>query len=245
MFRELDAGKIVATIALLQQRIHERFPAANLAGIAGELLQTAHDHAARSRAIRRPDRGLRLLSIALLVACGAVLVLLFWTIGPRMEPRPSLAELVQTVGSACEALFFLGAGAVFVWTLEARARRQRCVAAVNEMRAMAHIVDLHQLTKDPDHLASPLPDTPSSPPRSLSPPQLARYLEYCSEMLALIGKVAALYVQGYPDNEARQAVDDVEDLTTSLSRKIWQKIMILEPLQRAAGPGSAGPPPPA
>ena len=55
-----------------------------------------------------------------------------------------------------------------------------------------------------------------------------RYFDYCSEMLSLIGKVAALYVQGFPDSVALQAVDDIEGLTTSLSRKIWQKIMIIE-----------------
>jgi hypothetical protein len=44
----------------------------------------------------------------------------------------------------------------------------------------------------------------------------------------LIGKVAALYVQGFPDPVALAAVDDIENPTTSLSRKIWQKIVILE-----------------
>jgi hypothetical protein len=46
-------------------------------------------------------------------------------------------------------------------------------------------------------------------------------------MLSLLGKVAALYVQGFPDERAVAAVDDIEDLTSGLSRKIWQKIMVL------------------
>ena len=93
---------------------------------------------------------------------------------------------------------------------------------------MAHIVDMHQLTKDPERLLHPGDDTESSPARTFDAPQLARYLDYCSEMLALIGKVAALYVQGFPDPVALSAVDDIEDLTGSLSRKIWQKIVLLE-----------------
>jgi hypothetical protein len=32
-----------------------------------------------------------------------------------------------------------------------------------------------------------------------------------------------------------EAVDEVESLTTGLSRKIWQKIMILDQIQAAAG----------
>jgi hypothetical protein len=49
----------------------------------------------------------------------------------------------------------------------------------------------------------------------------------------LISKIAALYVQGFQDTVLLDAVDDVEDLTAGLSRKIWQKITILENLGRA------------
>ncbi|MET0336210.1 MAG: hypothetical protein ABW063_00460, partial [Caulobacter sp.] len=56
---------------------------------------------------------------------------------------------------------------------------------------------------------------------------LMRYLDYCSEMLSLTGKLAALYMQNMRDPVIIEAVNEIEDLTTSLSRKIWQKIMIL------------------
>ncbi|MEY2428288.1 MAG: hypothetical protein QOJ40_1173, partial [Verrucomicrobiota bacterium] len=55
---------------------------------------------------------------------------------------------------------------------------------------------------------------------------------YCSESLALISKIAALYGQGVEDPILLNAVDDVEDLTAGFSRKIWQKITILETLGR-------------
>ena len=61
----------------------------------------------------------------------------------------------------------------------------------------------------------------------MTPFLLRRYLDYCSEMLSLIGKIGVLYVQDYPDTEAVGAVNDIETLTTGLARKIWQKIMIL------------------
>jgi hypothetical protein len=60
--------------------------------------------------------------------------------------------------------------------------------------------------------------------------ELNRYLDYCSEALALISKIAALYVQGFQDPVLLDAVDDVEDLSAGFSRKIWQKITILENL---------------
>ena len=67
----------------------------------------------------------------------------------------------------------------------------------------------------------------------MTPFELNRYLDYCSDGLALISKIAALYVQGFQDPVLLDAVDDVEDLTAGFSRKIWQKITILENLRRA------------
>ena len=71
----------------------------------------------------------------------------------------------------------------------------------------------------------------SSPKESLTPAELTRYLDYCSEMLSLIGKLAALYVQRFDDPVALAAVNDVEQLTNGLSRKIWQKISIINTAQ--------------
>jgi len=56
---------------------------------------------------------------------------------------------------------------------------------------------------------------------------LRRYLEYCNEMLSVIGKIAALYVQRLEDGIVIASSNEVESLATGLSRKIWQKIMIL------------------
>ena len=62
----------------------------------------------------------------------------------------------------------------------------------------------------------------------LTPLLLNRYLDYCSEMLSLTGKIAALYVQQFDDSVSLVAVSEVEQLTTGLNNKIWQKIMILD-----------------
>lgn len=229
MFREIEADKLLATVTRLRQRIGDRFPTANLVKVAADLEAVATAAAARSAAIRRPDLLLRGFGLLLLLLAVGVLVAGAAAVQPRVGEVWSLSELIQTVGSACEALFFLGGIAFFLVTLETRAKRRRCLTALHEMRAMAHIVDLHQLTKDPDRVREPGPDTEHSPERPLTRFELARYLDYCSELLSLMGKVAALYVQAFPDPVALAAVDDIEDLTTSLSRKIWQKIMILYP----------------
>jgi hypothetical protein len=96
---------------------------------------------------------------------------------------------------------------------------------------------MHQLTKDPERTTTPQQDTESSPKRTLTPFELTRYLDYCSELLAIISKIAALYVQKFDEPVTLSAVNDVEELTNGLSRKIWQKIMILD---RITSPPASG-----
>jgi hypothetical protein len=90
------------------------------------------------------------------------------------------------------------------------------------------------LTKDPTVLLSQNAPTSSSPERRMSEFQLSRYLDYCTEMLALIAKLAALYAGWTRDTQVVASVNEVEELTSDLGRKIWQKIMILNQLQDRA-----------
>jgi len=99
---------------------------------------------------------------------------------------------------------------------------------VNELRALAHVIDMHQLTKDPEMVFRRHQATEVSPTHNMTALELNRYLDYCSEMLSIVSKIGALYVQSFPDSQALTAVDDIESLTNGLSRKIWQKIMILD-----------------
>ena len=122
---------------------------------------------------------------------------------------------------------------------ENRIKRNRALIAIHELRAMAHIVDMHQLTKDPERLMSPREDTPSSPERVMSAPELGRYLDYCSELLALTSKIAALFVQQFNDPVVLSTVNEVETLVTGLSGKIWQKITLLD----RAAPAAVAPSP--
>ncbi|HEX6984086.1 MAG TPA: hypothetical protein VF170_01860, partial [Planctomycetaceae bacterium] len=138
-----------------------------------------------------------------------------------------LTEFVQVIESGINDAILIGAAILFLATFEARLKRRRALAAIHELRSLAHIIDMHQLTKDPERIVFGRRMTAASPRHALTPFELERYLDYCSEMLALIGKIAALYVQNFEDSAAVEAVNDVEQLTSGLSRKIWQKIMIL------------------
>ena len=52
--------------------------------------------------------------------------------------------------------------------------------ALHELRGVAHVIDMHQLTKDPRGMKFKAIATASSPERTLTPFQLTRYLDYCS-----------------------------------------------------------------
>jgi len=58
--------------------------------------------------------------------------------------------------------------------------------------------------------------------------ELARYLDYSTEMLAIVAKIAALYVQEFADPIALDAAGSVQALAVDLSRAIGQKIMLLD-----------------
>ena len=47
-------------------------------------------------------------------------------------------------------------------------------------------------------------------------------------MFSITGKLAALYAQAVNDEVVAEAVNDIENLGTNLSRKVWQKIMLID-----------------
>lgn len=226
MYRNLDPEKILDTIETLSRRIEERFPGSGLGKVCQELLKVAGESQRRSAWIAKPQRSLRFITGALVTI---IISALFFVLANASWPRSGfdLVVLVQVSEAGLNVFLLLSAAVLFLVTAETRIKRRRALKAIHELRALAHVIDMHQLTKDPDRLQARMKETPSSPRLNLSPAELGRYLDYCSEMLSLIGKLAALYVQKFDDSVALAAVNEVEDLTTGLSRKIWQKIMII------------------
>jgi hypothetical protein len=222
----LDAELIVSTVQTLRRRITERFPGSGLGKLADELLRIAESTNQQLQWVAKPNIPLRMASWLV----GTLFLFLIVGLVLRVEVRTAtitLSELLQATEAAFNDAVLLGAALYFLLSLEARLKRRRALRFLRELRAMAHIVDMHQLTKDPAALVQIGTDTPSSPRRSLSRYELSRYLDYCSEMLALNSKLAALYAQNFDDPVVLAAVDEVETLTTGLSGKIWQKIVIL------------------
>ncbi len=203
-----------------------------------ELTLIAAEAADRARWLARPHRWIRVGASTFGVLLASVPFITFY-VGYRRfrEVASSLADLAQGIDAGVNEALLLSAAIYFLLTLERRLKRNHALKALHELRSLAHIIDMHQLTKDPEVFAGEWQPTSSSPTRAeLTPFELERYLDYCSEMLAVLSKVAALYVQHFQDETVLRAVDEVENLASGLSRKIWQKITILDRLRQTQRP---------
>ncbi|HET7292846.1 MAG TPA: hypothetical protein VFM88_10500 [Vicinamibacteria bacterium] len=235
----LDPSSIARTVELLRQRIEARFPEAGLGRVAGKLAVVARKAQETSEWIDRPILGLR-------IAVGALIVLIVLGLGVTVSSLRApaqaleLGQFIQVLEAGINDVVLIGAAVFFLATLETRIKRRRALQAIHELRAIAHIVDMHQLTKDPEWVLTRGQSTGVVERRDMTAFELSRYLDYCSEMLALTGKIAAVYIQRFEDGVALQAVNEVEDLTTGLSRKIWQKLMVLYALEERRVPRGAG-----
>ncbi|MDR3496730.1 MAG: hypothetical protein P4L82_19215 [Ancalomicrobiaceae bacterium] len=227
MYRRLDPDLLVATIERLAVRIAARFPQSDLLNVCGELAALGRDSAKRAEHLGRPNWALRICVMLIVVAGFGV----FLYLAARLDFDPgtrSLFTLVQSVDALFNLAVLAGAAVVSLLSIETRLVRARAGKALHPIRAMVHIIDMHQLTKDPGMAGLAHLKTSVSPPRDLSPFELTRYLDYCSEMLSLTAKLAALIALATEDAVIAGAVNDIETLAGTIAQKIWQKIMIAD-----------------
>jgi len=222
-YRALDPAKIVATLEQLHLRIAERFPLAGLARVCAEATETASAASERVKTIGRPDLRLRALFYLLLASGLAAIV----TIAVKVnytQGADNVYSVLQGVDSGFNMVVLFGAAILGVARYEERSKRAMALKDLYQLRSLIHIIDMHQLTKDPSVITQTGPATAASPEHRLSAFELTRYLDYCSEMLSLTAKVAALYAQSSGDSVVIGTVNDLEQLAANLSEKIWQKI---------------------
>jgi len=226
-YRTLDADKIETTIEKLRKRIDERFPARGLSTLCAELLTIAREDRQRLSWVARPNIWVR-TGVAAAIVLGVLGVVMTLFSLQTLRVSNDAFDAIQGIEAVLNIVALAGAAIWFLLNLESSMRREAVLKDLHELRSIAHVVDMHQLTKDPTTMPEGLHETPSSDPHRMTEFELVRYLDYCSEMLALTGKLAALYMQDMRDPVIIDTVTEIEDLTTNLSRKIWQKIMIIQ-----------------
>jgi hypothetical protein len=225
-FRKLDESKIVDSLTALRDRIENQFPDSGLGRVADELIGVAAEVVDCAEYVSGTNWPIRIF--AGLVIAGMILVL--FLAGPRMELPEGAHKFgdVQSIAAVFNIAAVSGVAVLFLLRLETNLKRRRAHGVLHELRSLAHVIDMHQLAKDPAGRRLPEPEITESPKGAMSPPSLGRYLDYCTDLLSLTGKLSALLVQRYADDVVLGEVNEVEALTSALSSRIWQKIQLLE-----------------
>lgn len=223
-YHELSPELLMQTLERLHERIEARFPNAGLARMCASLIQTARVSIAQAARMAAANWPLRFIVGAIIVAgVGAQIAAAKYLHLSEFE-----VGLLGNLEAAVNLLILFGGAIWFLLTLEERQKRQRALDALHQLRSFAHVIDMHQLTKDPVALLQE-----RAPPRRMSKFELSRYLDYCAEMLALIGKIAALYAERVRDPVVIETVTEIENLTNGIARKIWQKITLLGDIEES------------
>ncbi|CAH2398294.1 hypothetical protein [Mesorhizobium ventifaucium] len=238
-YRTLDAKLIIETAERLEKRVAERFPDAGLRGVAIELVSLSRDLAKAAKALEAPIWWLRGVVITA-IAAGALTFLFVGTILPlgRISGTQDAIQSVQGIESLINMIILAMLGFLALIRTEERIKRKQVFRKLHGLRSLIHVIDMHQLTKDPAALSADFKPTSHSPARITDRADLARYLDYCSEMLSITGKIAALFAQSVNDDVVVDGVNDIESLGSNLSRKIWQKITLIDGPLRSARPGT-------
>jgi hypothetical protein len=225
-YRQLDPASIFATVRRLEDRILARFPTAGLARVCAELRALANETETRILRTTRPNWLLRTAIGALFVGGGVGLAMVARVLSFKVATNDMFGQL-QGIEAIFNLAVIVGGSAWFLLTLEERMKRARAMDSLHELRSLVHVIDMHQLTKDPSVLLDGASPSAASPDRPLTPFLLVRYLDYCSEMLSIVAKLAALHAQATRDSTVVEVVSDLERLTSNLSQKIWQKISMV------------------
>ncbi len=226
----LQASDVRTTVAQLERRMTARFPGRGIVDLSTRLLalidaveETAPD---LNNGLRRARLVSRVLAagVAIATAVAVGVVLRDGIEGDMLRGVawvPLVESMINDVVFAALAMFFL-------YSFPERMQRGRALRLLHQLRSLAHVVDMHQLTKDPERYKPDWrPTSASIDPGLATPRDMEYYFEYCSEMFSLIGKGAALVAEESRDTVVLDAVANIEQLTTSLSRKVWQKISLL------------------
>lgn len=224
-YLRLDADAVAATLERLRTRIAERFPGRNLNQVAAALDEPIRE-ATNGATPTLWQQRIRLVCAALVVIIASLTVVAVW-----LATRDAVAvaettrafEWLDTVEAGINDVVFAGVAIYFLWSVPRRQARKATLEQLHRLRSLAHVIDMHQVSKDTDRwLFDADADTDSD----------ELYLMFCAELLALVGKTAALHAEHNDDDVVLDTVAEIESLTSGTSREIWQKIQMLNSVRR-------------
>jgi hypothetical protein len=226
---QLVAEHVGATVDQLERRIAARFGERGLTKAARDLsalVDTVQQQAGASQLrLHRTTILARAVSVTIVVATVVALVITrHEAVTQGLDHGFDWLPLIE---STISDVVFASIAVLFLWAFPERFERKTLLRLLHRLRSLAHVIDMHQLSKDPEQVSPTYTRTPQSVSHGLNADQLHHYLDYCSEMLSLTAKTAALCAENSSDEVVLNTVSTLETLTTELSNKIWQKISLL------------------
>lgn len=218
-YDRLDPDRLLETIERVRGRAEQSFPGSGLSRVAERLKDVARDVARGAHQVQQPYWGVRLAIGALMAASAVVAALALGFTRINMSAIPNAIDVIQGLEALFNVVFLVLAGLVFIISVEQRRKRSRALTDLHRVRSLTHVIDMHQMSKDPDTVGH-------EGARFARNEELVEYLSICTDLLSLTGKIGALYAQDMADPVVIDTVNDIEALSSNLSRKIWQKILI-------------------
>jgi hypothetical protein len=231
-FDRLRAQPVLETVRRLEGRIAARFPERGLRRVAGELITLIEDVDRDATDIKGRLRVAHLVSrslILLIVAATVVALGLALSEAVTDSAPDSSLDWLPLIEVTINDLVFAALAVYFLFTFPDRLERGQLLDLLHRLRSLAHVIDMHQLTKDPERLRDTFRASPRSVDVGLDRQQMEAYLDYCSELLSLVGKAAALCAEKSRDAVVLDTVSTLESLTAGMSSEVWQKIQLLPP----------------
>lgn len=226
---QLNAEPVRRTVQQLHDRIEARFPNRGLRQACADLLTLVDEVDSSATVTQGRVRLARVVSRVLMLAI-VFATLVAMTLAVRDASHGKVEnslDWLPLIETTVNDMVFAALAVFFLYTFPERIQRGHTLQLLHQLRSLAHIIDMHQLTKDPERLRASFTPTSASAPHELDRDQMERYLDYCSEMLSLVGKTTALCAEESRDTVVLDTVSTIEALTTGMSRKIWQKISVL------------------
>ena len=230
-YERLDPAAVRGTVDRLHARIATRFPDRSLAKVAAELVGLVREVGEQEARTRRKEHVARVASlVAVVLVVGATVFAMAMAVRDAVASAASLRafEWLPVLESAINDIVFAGIAVWFLLAVPARLQRAATLRRLHRLRSLAHVIDMHQLTKDPERLRPSFRATAQSVEVDLDADDLAAYLDYCTELLSLVAKAAALCAEETTDPVVLDTVSTVENVTGAMSTKIWQKIATLD-----------------
>jgi hypothetical protein len=217
------------TAKRLVERIHSRFDDDDLTNIARQVFDVATMSEKRIARALRVGFFIRLLTWPVVIAVGFGIAAWIKSLHLAIQVNDA-GDLAQSLDSVLQLILVLGAGGWFLLSIGTKVQRRSLFKALQELHALAQVIDLVQLDKDPDRLHfSSEQRTENSPTlgKANTAFLLSRYLDYCSELLSVLSKIACLYRERVSDEAVLSRLGDFDRLASQLRSNIGSKMGLI------------------